>query len=157
MSSVSIPLLLYRFGPLELPGEVLWTTRYIFNFLRYNLDSRNGVATCQQFRLRKSCRNTANRKISFLGVSTKTLHLFPHTLLKIFTRFSIFVHDETKKEFLEENSSCPERMKLVEEIAKPAWISLSETSERRFIKTHLPFSLLPPNLLSVGCKVIWVF
>lgn len=44
-------------------------------------------------------------------------------------------------------------MEMIEEIAKPARITLDEMTERRFIKTHLPFSLLPPDLLEVGCKV----
>lgn len=65
----------------------------------------------------------------------------------------MFVHEETKAEFLMENSHSEERMKMIEEIAKPARISLEETTERRFIKTHLPFTLLPSNLLKVGCKV----
>lgn len=87
-------------------------------------------------------------KIIAKTVSQPNIKIYIH-------RFSIFVHDETKKEFLQENSFCPERMQLVEEISKPAWKTLSETSERRFIKTHLPFSLLPPNLLEVGCKVCY--
>lgn len=42
---------------------------------------------------------------------------------------------------------------MIEEISKPARIILDQMNERRFIKTHLPFSLLPPNLLEIGCKV----
>lgn len=70
-----------------------------------------------------------------------------------FLRFSIFVHEKTKAEFLKENSYCEKRMKMIEEISKPARITLQETEKRRFIKTHLPFSLLPSNLLEIGCKV----
>lgn len=33
---------------------------------------------------------------------------------------------------------------------------LETSNERRFIKTHLPFSLLPPDLISKGCKVVYV-
>lgn len=44
-------------------------------------------------------------------------------------------------------------MEIIEEISKPARINLDKTAERRFIKTHLPFSLLPADLLKVGCKV----
>lgn len=72
-------------------------------------------------------------------------------------RFSIFVHEKTKAEFLKENSNRPDRMKAIEEIAKPARLALAEMEERRFIKTHLPFSLLPPNLLETGCKVRTMF
>lgn len=73
-----------------------------------------------------------------------------------FLEFSIFVHDEVKAEFLKENSYSDTKMQLIEEIAKPAWKALDDTVGKRFIKTHLPFSLLPPNLLDIGCKVILV-
>jgi hypothetical protein len=71
-------------------------------------------------------------------------------------RFNSFVHPLVKKEFLEENKSSPEKCSLIEEVTKPAWKKLVKTTQKRFIKTHLPFALLPPNLLEVGCKVIYV-
>lgn len=46
-----------------------------------------------------------------------------------------------------------EKCELVNWLDYPGWKHLAETKERRFIKTHLPFSLLPPNLLETGCKV----
>ncbi|CAG9773792.1 unnamed protein product [Ceutorhynchus assimilis] len=73
-----------------------------------------------------------------------------------FLEFSSFVHQDTKADFLEENQTDPEKYKLVEEVAYPAWKILAKTNERRFIKTHLPFSLMPPNLVKAGCKVIYV-
>ncbi|XP_045478189.1 sulfotransferase 1C4-like isoform X2 [Harmonia axyridis] len=33
---------------------------------------------------------------------------------------------------------------------------LNEDKQRRVIKTHLPFELLPPDILKKGCKVIYV-
>lgn len=68
-------------------------------------------------------------------------------------RFSIFIHPETKSEFLKDNSYSEERLRMIEEVSAPAWKSLSNKQEGRFVKTHLPISLLPPNLLTSGCKV----
>ncbi|XP_063916844.1 sulfotransferase 1E1-like [Zophobas morio] len=73
-----------------------------------------------------------------------------------FLEFSSFVHPLVKEEFLQENSHSREKSLLVEEIASPAWKTFMQSSDRRFIKTHLPFSLLPPNLLKVGCKVVYL-
>ncbi|XP_060521816.1 sulfotransferase 1B1-like isoform X2 [Cylas formicarius] len=73
-----------------------------------------------------------------------------------FLEFNCFVHPDTKAQFLKENKHDPEKSKLVKQIDYPAWKSLSHAPDRRFIKTHLPFSLLPPDLLKVGCKVIYI-
>lgn len=63
------------------------------------------------------------------------------------------MHDEVKAEFIQENVKSEEYLTMVEGLAKPGWEILSASKERRVIKTHLPFSLLPPNLLTAGCKV----
>ncbi|XP_050301971.1 sulfotransferase 1B1-like [Anthonomus grandis grandis] len=73
-----------------------------------------------------------------------------------FLEFSCFVHKDTKAEFLQENEADPEKYKIVQEIDYPGWKTLAKTDGQRFIKTHLPFSLLPPNLTRNGCKVIYV-
>ncbi|VEN43799.1 unnamed protein product [Callosobruchus maculatus] len=73
-----------------------------------------------------------------------------------FLEFSSFVHKETKAEFLEENMKNPEKYKLVQKIDHPRWKILERMTSRRFIKTHLPFSLLPPDLLNTGCKVVYI-
>lgn len=57
------------------------------------------------------------------------------------------------EEFLQENMHDPEKYRLAQEIDRPGWEILAKTKERRFIKTHLPFSLMPPNLFKAGCKV----
>ncbi|KAJ3644867.1 hypothetical protein Zmor_022568 [Zophobas morio] len=49
-----------------------------------------------------------------------------------------------------------ETAEIAEKLSKPAWESLSETREKRFIKTHLPLSLAPSNILTSGCKVIYL-
>ncbi|KAJ8932499.1 hypothetical protein NQ314_014619 [Rhamnusium bicolor] len=69
-----------------------------------------------------------------------------------FLEFSSFVHKETKAEFLKENAYDKEKYEQVQNIDIPAWQILTETTGRRFIKTHLPFSLLPSNILEVGSK-----
>ncbi|XP_077296310.1 sulfotransferase 4 isoform X3 [Arctopsyche grandis] len=73
-----------------------------------------------------------------------------------FFEFSIFVHDETKKEFLSENAHDLEKVKMVHHVSSPVWEILDKIKTPRFIKTHLPFSLLPPTILTSGCKVIYV-
>ncbi|XP_018564270.1 estrogen sulfotransferase-like [Anoplophora glabripennis] len=42
------------------------------------------------------------------------------------------------------------------ESVRPQWEVLENTVGRRFIKSHLPLSLLPPTLLTSGAKVIYV-
>lgn len=73
-----------------------------------------------------------------------------------FLEFSVFLHDELKEEFKRENCFCPERVKMIEDMGIPGWKTLKESKGKRIIKTHFPFSLLPPNLLTAGCKVIYV-
>ncbi|CAH1972841.1 unnamed protein product [Acanthoscelides obtectus] len=77
----------------------------------------------------------------------------PLTERSPFLEFSSFVHKETKAEFLEENLKNPIKYKLVEKIDYPRWKLLESMAGKRIIKTHLPFSLLPPDLLKTGCKV----
>ncbi|XP_069702005.1 sulfotransferase 1C4 [Periplaneta americana] len=73
-----------------------------------------------------------------------------------FLEFSLFVHDEIKAELLQQNAGDPSKLNLVEQISSPAYKVLEEMTSPRFIKTHFPFSLLPSNLLDIGCKVIYV-
>jgi uncharacterized protein YcbK (DUF882 family) len=68
-------------------------------------------------------------------------------------RFSLFVHDELTAELIKMNAGDPEKLDQVQKISRPQYEVLNEMRSPRFIKTHLPFSLLPPNLLDVGCKV----
>ncbi|KAK9883283.1 hypothetical protein WA026_001467 [Henosepilachna vigintioctopunctata] len=80
----------------------------------------------------------------------------PLTARYPFLEFSCFVHPETKAEFIEENKHSNLLTDLVEKISEPLCDQLSQIKERRFLKTHLPLSLLPRDLLKAGCKVIYV-
>ncbi|PNF43242.1 Sulfotransferase 1C4 [Cryptotermes secundus] len=73
-----------------------------------------------------------------------------------FFEFSLFVHDEMTAELLKMNTGDAEKLDLVEQISRPGYEVLNEMKSPRFIKTHFPLSLLPPNLLDVGCKVLYV-
>ncbi|CAG9856751.1 unnamed protein product [Phyllotreta striolata] len=73
-----------------------------------------------------------------------------------FLEFSCFVHQDTKSTFLKENQYDTDKCKKIENLDTPHWKTFEEKTERRFIKTHLPFSLLPPDLLETGSKVIYV-
>jgi len=68
-------------------------------------------------------------------------------------RFSLFVHDEMTAELLKLNTGDSEKLDLVQQISVPGYEVLNAKKSPRFIKTHFPISLLPPNLLDVGCKV----
>ncbi|KAJ8981898.1 hypothetical protein NQ317_007290 [Molorchus minor] len=73
-----------------------------------------------------------------------------------FLEYSCFVHKATKAEFMAENASDNEKLAILQDWDVPAWKILGKSTGPRFIKTHLPFTLLPPDLLNVGCKVIYV-
>lgn len=70
-------------------------------------------------------------------------------------RFHLFVHDEVKAEFLKENEHDVESMKFIEQLSQPAGFMLAEMKTPRFIKTHLPISLLPPSVFEQKAKVGW--
>jgi len=78
------------------------------------------------------------------------MHRFP------FIEFNILVHDEKKAELLKLNAGDSEKLDLVQQISQPVYDVLNAMKSPRFIKTHLPISLLPPNLLDVGCKVVYM-
>ncbi|XP_055390018.1 sulfotransferase 1B1 [Condylostylus longicornis] len=73
-----------------------------------------------------------------------------------FFEFSNFMHDEVKKELLEDNSDNPEKQQFIEAISEPGYELFAKMTERRFIKTHFPFSLLPPSVMEQQCKVIYI-
>lgn len=64
------------------------------------------------------------------------------------------MHDEVKEEFKKENNFSDERQEIIEQMSEPGWKVLRNYKGKRIIKTHFPFSLLPPDLLTSGCKVI---
>lgn len=67
------------------------------------------------------------------------------------------MHPEVKAELLHENLESKLKCQMIEEVAEPLCDYLTKFKGRRFIKTHLPLSLLPKNLLSAGCKVRFDF
>ncbi|GLH03813.1 Sulfotransferase [Gryllus bimaculatus] len=73
-----------------------------------------------------------------------------------FLEFSTFVHEDIKRECLEKNRGNKENQEAIESLCQPMYETLKNAPSPRFIKTHLPFSLLPPDLLTKGCKVIYV-
>jgi hypothetical protein len=68
-------------------------------------------------------------------------------------RFNIYVHEELTAELLKLNAGDSEKLEIVKGLSQPGYEMLNEIKSPRFIKTHFPFSLLPPNLPDVGCKV----
>lgn len=66
------------------------------------------------------------------------------------------MHEETKQELLQLNAGEPEKQELVEKISTPCYETLPHLQRRRFIKTHFPFSLMPPSVMEMGCKVVYV-
>ncbi|XP_011187511.2 luciferin sulfotransferase-like [Zeugodacus cucurbitae] len=75
-----------------------------------------------------------------------------------FFEFSLFVHPEVKAEFLAENAGDSKKQEFIENFSRPGYNSLAEwpCNKRRFIKTHFPFSLLPPSVMQNNCKLIYV-
>uniref|UniRef100_A0A182YS16 Sulfotransferase domain-containing protein n=3 Tax=Anopheles stephensi TaxID=30069 RepID=A0A182YS16_ANOST len=73
-----------------------------------------------------------------------------------FFEFHLFVHDEVKAEFLKENEHDEESVKFIEQLSQPVGVKLSEMQTPRYIKTHLPISLLPPSVFEKKAKIIYV-
>ncbi|XP_055694684.1 luciferin sulfotransferase [Lutzomyia longipalpis] len=73
-----------------------------------------------------------------------------------FFEFAAFLHPETKAELMRLNTESPQNQAFVDEISVPAYTFLPNITKRRFIKTHFPFSLLPPSVLKSGAKIIYV-
>ncbi|XP_072943491.1 sulfotransferase 1B1-like [Epargyreus clarus] len=72
-----------------------------------------------------------------------------------FLEFSVFVHPVMKKRFSNENSDSERKLELLELVTAPGTELLAEMPSPRFVKTHLPLSLLPPTLLDTA-KVVYV-
>jgi hypothetical protein len=63
------------------------------------------------------------------------------------------VHDELRAELLKLNTGDSEKLDIIQQITQPGYEMVNAMKAPRFIKAHCPISLLPPNLLDVGCKV----
>lgn len=60
-----------------------------------------------------------------------------------------------KERFRIENIDSARKLELLEMVTQPATEQLAEAPSPRFIKTHLPMSLLPPQVLETA-KVVYV-
>lgn len=72
-----------------------------------------------------------------------------------FLEFSVYVHPIMKERFRVENMHSQRKLELLEMVTQPATEQLAVTPSPRFIKTHLPMSLLPPKVLDTA-KVVYV-
>lgn len=66
------------------------------------------------------------------------------------------MHDQMKAKFLEENDYEPVKAQLIETLAMPGYQFFAEMKQQRFIKTHLPFKLLPKSVAEKQAKVVYV-
>lgn len=98
----------------------------------------------------------------FVWLQNKILHLsLKHlTLIEnvfLFIRFHLYMHDQMKEKFLNENANSDAWKKdFIETISEPGYKVFAEMTTRRFIKTHLPFKLLPHNVMERRSKVVYV-
>ena len=60
-----------------------------------------------------------------------------------------------KQRFQDDNKDNERKLKLLEFVTQPGTEQLADAPSPRFIKTHLPLSLLPPSLLDTT-KMIYV-
>lgn len=68
-------------------------------------------------------------------------------------RLNSLIHKEVKAELLAASKEDPKKCQMIENMFDPKWKALALTEGRRFIKSHLPLSLLPPDLSKGTCKV----
>lgn len=66
------------------------------------------------------------------------------------------MHDETKKELLALNEGEKDKERLIEQMSTPCYEFMPHMQQQRFIKTHFPFSLMPPSVLEQQSKVVYV-
>lgn len=68
----------------------------------------------------------------------------------------MFMHDEVKEILLKINEGETEKEQLVEAMSVHGYDYFPRMQQQRFIKTHFPFSLLPPSIMEQQSKVIYV-
>lgn len=71
-------------------------------------------------------------------------------------RFHLYMHDQMKATFLTENADEQWKMDFIEKISVPGYKFLPEMTQQRFVKTHLPFKILPPSIMEKRSKVIYM-
>nr|CAD7266695.1 unnamed protein product [Timema shepardi] len=69
-----------------------------------------------------------------------------------FLEVCLFVNDKLMDEYRARYHSEPEKLAMIDNLCALTYEVIDVTPSPRFIKTHLPFSLLPPDLLESGAK-----
>lgn len=64
--------------------------------------------------------------------------------------------NEVKRELLLENAGEPIKQEFIEVVSQQAYDFLPSVKEQRFIKTHFPFSMLPPSVMRNKAKVNYI-
>ncbi|XP_073972160.1 luciferin sulfotransferase-like [Rhodnius prolixus] len=72
-----------------------------------------------------------------------------------FFEFNCVMSDAYLKEIAELNDNAPEIVKEIKDWDTPGYIIAQSMTSPRYFKTHLPPSLLPPNLVDT-CKMVYV-
>ncbi|XP_073972158.1 sulfotransferase 1C4-like [Rhodnius prolixus] len=92
-----------------------------------------------------------NTKTDFENISAKTplIERFP------FIEFNMIFSDKYLEEIAQLNDYNPEVMKELKRRDTPGYVTAKTMNSPRHFKTHLPPSLLPPNLVDT-CKVVYV-
>ncbi|XP_068629343.1 sulfotransferase 1C4-like [Battus philenor] len=85
----------------------------------------------------------------------ETSNAMPLTDRFPFLEFSICVHPVLAKNLIVENSHSEENLKVLQWVTQPGTEQLALIRTPRFVKSHMPLSLLPPNLLETA-KVVYV-
>lgn len=94
--------------------------------------------------------------ISFLTSESNTHMTRTSHEYQIIHRFHLYMHDQMKATFLEENRDEGWKMDFIETISTPCYKFMPEMLQQRFVKTHLPFKLLPPSIMEQRSKVVYV-
>lgn len=71
-------------------------------------------------------------------------------------RICTLVNDHFKRTILEENKNYSDRQQQIEAAFVPEFELLSQINGPRFMKTHLPMSMMPPSVMKNRAKVIYV-
>uniref|UniRef100_A0A224XU45 Putative sulfotransferase n=1 Tax=Panstrongylus lignarius TaxID=156445 RepID=A0A224XU45_9HEMI len=91
-----------------------------------------------------------NNKLDF-GISSKVplFERFP------FFEFNMMFSEKYLEEVAELNDNDPQVLKELKNLTTPGYVIAQTMKSPRYFKTHLPPSLMPPNLIDT-CKVVYV-